>query len=422
MEPPSLAADSHRLRGYLQRRAKGEVTEPDAHSVPGTVQLRKYMREKQPGQWSLLANEKHQAPRQQAKNASTSATSEPRHSECNTLPWDDWRAGEPTHLPLSLPGRMGNNLFQVAAAIAMAAERQGPLVVDRHSLGPHLAYFPCVRTSRSFSLGRANPISRPRTGSPFFQDLAVWGNGSSAEHTRLMRAAFWMRPPARQPGQPRPGSDDLVLYYRSFAATYTHGDPRDAVQALEKHVGDICFHRKPSGLHVKLCAPSFEFFAAAVDRHYTRAPRRAAVWLVCEPQQRSHPTVRRVLHVLGARLVTAGAGAIDDFRFLRSANHLAMAPSTFGWWAGYLSHAHSIQLPILPAPVPMPWCKLLPIDDERYEFHDVYARRVWRGGRIDSSDARARCDEYVRNCSTTLERSAERCAVIAPVSHMISLT
>lgn len=67
--PPSLAADSQegkpwalKLGEYLQRRSKGEVTEPDADAVPWAVQLGTYLREKQPGPWSLLANEKPQDP------------------------------------------------------------------------------------------------------------------------------------------------------------------------------------------------------------------------------------------------------------------------------------------------------------------------------------------------------------------------
>jgi len=67
--PPSLAADSQegkpwalKLGEYLQRRSKGEVTEPDADAVPWAVQLGTYLREKQPGPWSLLANKKPQDP------------------------------------------------------------------------------------------------------------------------------------------------------------------------------------------------------------------------------------------------------------------------------------------------------------------------------------------------------------------------
>ena len=97
--PPSLAADSQegkpwalKLGEYLQRRSKGEVTEPDADAVPWAVQLGTYLREKQPGPWSLLANEKPQDPL----------------VRCRSGAWLCRRSGEPSAHPCPQALRLGN--------------------------------------------------------------------------------------------------------------------------------------------------------------------------------------------------------------------------------------------------------------------------------------------------------------------------
>ena len=98
--PPSLAADSHegkpwalKLGEYLQRRSKGEVTEPDADAVPWAVQLGTYLREKQPGPWSLLANEKPQDPLVRCRSGACGVSR---------------RSGEPSAHPCPQALRLGN--------------------------------------------------------------------------------------------------------------------------------------------------------------------------------------------------------------------------------------------------------------------------------------------------------------------------
>src|SRR5690606_25555023 len=62
----------------------------------------------------------------------------------------------------------------------------------------------------------------------------------------------------------------------------------------------------------------------------------------------------------------------DDFNLLRTSTHVAIAVSTFSWLAAWLSEsARRVHVPVLGLlhPHARPDVDLLPLDDERYEFH-----------------------------------------------------
>lgn len=58
------------------------------------------------------------------------------------------------------------------------------------------------------------------------------------------------------------------------------------------------------------------------------------------------PTGQTVAEALedGAQLFHEGV--IEDFQFISSFNRIILSPSTFGWWAAYLSKANKIYIPI----------------------------------------------------------------------------
>jgi hypothetical protein len=226
-----------------------------------------------------------------------------------------------------------------------------------------------------------------------------------------MRRAF--RPSAgTQSVAPLPQDDDLVVHFRDlrdcggWRATGT-GGTRSTYRTT---AASQWFH----GLD--LYSPPVAFFNAAIAMHMARF-QNARVWIVSQPCDRQHPTVRALqsrwsVHFLTAHdeAVTCTAApscksAVLDFLWLQAARHLVLSPSTFGWWPAFLSiNAATIHFPIFAAFSPWGanmWCHLVPEDDARYIFHDVWANATWHGRPAQAGpgrEARRRCDVYVRAC------------------------
>jgi hypothetical protein len=71
--------------------------------------------------------------------------------------------------------------------------------------------------------------------------------------------------------------------------------------------------------------------------------------------------------------------AEEDFFFMSSAKTLLLSPSTFAWWAAFLSSNETVvHFPLMPMDIPMPWCNLLVRFSnmaERFVYHDWYLLR-----------------------------------------------
>jgi len=68
---------------------------------------------------------------------------------------------------------------------------------------------------------------------------------------------------------------------------------------------------------------------------------------------------------------------LEDFCFIRSANRIALALSSYSWWAAFLSDAQEIYFPI-PIPCELPWLPLQ-VPEKRYisiPCYDKYQRNV----------------------------------------------
>ena len=54
----------------------------------------------------------------------------------------------------------------------------------------------------------------------------------------------------------------------------------------------------------------------------------------------------------------------------------SQSPSTFGWWAGFLSSKMTtVHFPLLPMKAPLPWCSLMVRFSNlarRFVYHDWY--------------------------------------------------
>jgi hypothetical protein len=82
------------------------------------------------------------------------------------------------------------------------------------------------------------------------------------------------------------------------------------------------------------------------------------VWIVANPTVHKHPVVRHLQARYGAQIFHGGS-ARADFQFLSAASTLILSPSTFAWWAAFLSEAATVHYPLMPMAVGMPWCGLL---------------------------------------------------------------
>ena len=356
-------------------------------------------------------------------------------------------------------GGTGNKLFSVAAGIALSHAKQLPLLVsDKVSKQLAGRGFPCIHTSQRI---RDLPRSRFQIVRPNlmfgvnFQDLAIWGTAdrelrpqstNSSMWLALMRSAF-RATAGKIPLAQSPAEDDLVIHFRDLrdcpgwrpatseeqaaAALAARGKPGNASQirrgrnkalplpaivSTTRSTYKVANRASRWFYDVDLYAPPLGFYESIIASHVSTWPK-ARVWVASMPCDRNHPTLTALMSrwpqtisflkshgdlVICDRSPSCKVPPLLDFVWLQKARRIVLSPSTFGWWAAFLSErATTIHYPILPAFCPWGptmWCHLIPEDDERYIFHDVWARTTWRGGKPTGHDARRRCDVYMRSC------------------------
>jgi hypothetical protein len=125
------------------------------------------------------------------------------------------------------------------------------------------------------------------------------------------RIRRWLWSP---PSAERPGADDLVLTIR---------------------LADFVWMGR-------VLAPDYYFDVC--KRH-----GRGRVWIVTDQPGNPYLAQFDVLEPM-----YFNAEPLEQFNFLRSANHLVLSASTFHWWAAYLSDAATIYFPVLEQPSQAP--------------------------------------------------------------------
>lgn len=291
--------------------------------------------------------------------------------------------------------RFGNQLFTAAISVIRALSSNTPLLVLPSD--KQLQKLPCVRSSQDVAQmvmrlcagcnekqiwcdksetcnkGKGCPAllqKRMKTfGGGYHQSLGEWGP-DDLKYQEELRRFFYSPIPLLDPPLSLPGPNDFVLHYRGYS-------------------GDAIFERKTG----RILNPPFAFYKWALEHYLQTVPVRGKIWIVTEPRQRRHPTVMRLQKELGAEVYQemdrlGKEGWLGDFAFVRLASYLAIAPSTFSWWAAFLGDASTVYFPIPFGRVPLPWCLLLP-SDPRYVFYDVWNNESFS----NQSAAKARCGE-----------------------------
>lgn len=348
-------------------------------------------------------------------------------------------------------GGTGNKIFAIAAGIALSEALHLPLFVPRKlSQTMSARGFPCLRTSEALHAIDHSRLDFIRPNMLFginFQDVGVWGTPEPSPRPHRPKTSAWlelMRRSIRAVAggfslAPAPAPDDLVLHFRDLR----DGDWRLATSAEKTKDAGLTRSKFRVGselnrwfYNMDVFNPGSEYYHAAIETHL-EIYANAVVWVVCMPHDRDHPTILSLvgrwksrlrfltkhgeLEICG-RVPSCKVPAILDFLWMQEARHIALSPSTFGWWSAFLSvratTIHYSVLPMFSAWGPTMWCHLMPEDDPRYIFHDPWTRTAWNGGSHTSHSARRRCDVYMRACLSPTHacaENAERAAVARSV-------
>lgn len=339
------------------------------------------------------------------------ASHKPGVDVCDEVPWDGWTAqfGGPKFaicLGDLNRGRFGNQLFRLAKSIAVAYQLKMPILVTKQRVWQRIP-FRCLRTSRLIQ-PRASDMrcsnKAPFGGGAFFQTLLDWGSRSlTPVLLPIFRKAFHLELPSNDPavGMPPPGPQDLVIYFRTFIDGWHAGKEEEPFERKALN------HYGPA---YQIMSPPFAFFNHVVQTHWKSFGKESSkIWVLAQPRQRRHPTVRRIVRELQATIYTRGDrskhGWLADWLWLKSAKHVAISASTYGWWAAFLSESSKIYLPIYPGRTGFgtPWCKLFPNRDPRYVFYDWWKDHSYSSSEDGVADEAYKvCMRYALNCNPKL--------------------
>ena len=287
------------------------------------------------------------------------------------LPWDNVSLSAANSYVLVKKGygRFGNNLFQYAAQILYATRHKIPLYVD-DTVGNAKKIMPCFRTTRGFKLGRRR-IPNKGVKCKYCQDLEIWRNlGTLSWAKTILGQAFFM------PACEGVSNIDLTVYYRRY---------NDA-GGRSSGIWNI-FNNKRRVL--------------GIPHRYVRSflPNSSAtqsrMWIVTGHKVATEVFLQKILKKFNRVSILSSPSFVNDFCFLKSSPRIVLTPSTFGWWAAFLSASTDIHYPILPTNLPIPWCDLIPAEDLRYTYDDLWIYPRTTSG-LDSKTVQYICKNYTK--------------------------
>ena len=204
----------------------------------------------------------------------------------------------------------------------------------------------------------------------------------------VLRKAFYMDCQSTSRG-PR---DEVTIYFRSFDESFESLGIQSVIKSstefrnrlprprdLEEHV--LNFRVQNLRIHnsSRLNRPPAAFYEEIIlARGIELQSTKVNVTIICEAIHEQHPTIKYLILKFGARVQSQRKGFSNDFCSLMKSRSLIVSPSTFGWWAAFLSDFVSeVHFPVLPLATPMPWCDLV-VDDTQWKYYNV-ERTLRRG-------------------------------------------
>lgn len=264
------------------------------------------------------------------------------------------RPGSPLTIPLQ--GGLGNQLFELAAGIALGARTRRPVVLTDHWL-THPAP---GETPRSFALDgllgadelSGDPLSRE--ASRLDSALGRRVVERSADDDTLARvtrrtqlvAGYFQRidyvDEAWDELARRLGASDHNRHTR-----LVRSDSTSRYGAVHYRLGDYVTNPHASSFH-GVTPPSY--FAALIAQH--RAEHGLDEWRVVsdEPERARELITQEPALPRDVRLVVAASDEWGDLATLSGATALGISNSSFSWWAGYIAGRQRSAHVVAPRP------------------------------------------------------------------------
>lgn len=263
----------------------------------------------------------------------------------------------------SIPGRLGNNLIQVAWIATMAMENSG---------------------GWTFGVADAGKQANEMRMYPFLSNVL---KGNFPVGARVKEKPLW------KPGCPWSNDDDFFQNYEwlrphraSLRCLYhTEGEgisdamkilgPNDVVVHIRLIKAEVPNPGAPKWLNADAPVSYFVGALQDIDKSLEVIGGIRTTWIVLEPGLDNNPMAKEIfsgMEAAGFKLRVHGGSAVQDHYLARKAANLVTSIGTYSWTAAYLSEAESIHMPYCSYQEPgwLPWANLFIDDDPRIVWHD----------------------------------------------------
>lgn len=283
----------------------------------------------------------------------------------------------------SCGGQLGNKLFCIASAYILGNYLKVPVYIPIQDLN-YVRYRGFLNVNNSVSNIKRVPVFLDSRDGINHQDVSLWGKNNTSFLKNLFdninKPVFKI------------GENDIVVHYRNlFDCKKSEKKYDQQFKALIK-----------------------KFIVNVVQNHRKKYPyaRVSIVYMDCKNNELSD--IKELL----MPCETVSRSMVDDFLFVKNHKHIVLTPSTFGWWASYLSHKSTyIYYPLLNARSKWgftSWCNHILPSDPRFAFYDVFT-----GEKVVSSRARERCENIMKLCLLYDECNLqEKILQVPPTEHI----
>jgi len=171
--------------------------------------------------------------------------------------------------------------------------------------------------------------------------------------------------------------DKIKQWLRFDEPLEPHPNPNDIVFHIRIHPSPTYMYLPPSYYKKVLALTDFDQVYICTNEPYHPYIKKFAKY---NPIIRSHTSLNYLMNEEKMSYEKIVQLALDDFKFIMSFNKIVTAPSTFSWWAGYLSEAKEIFAPITNLGLMSPQNhhdQLIGIEESRYTYIPCIVRNLF---------------------------------------------